>query len=135
MTLPHEQARQFLLKAHDDLIALKTLLENREVSDEIIGFHAQQIIEKSLKAVLADKAVVFRRTHDLAELIDLCNDNKIHVPTELEKAVELTPFAVEFRYDFLPAEEKETDHIKPDEIRTIVQQAITWATHQLDLGS
>jgi HEPN domain-containing protein len=131
MASPREQAQQFLLKAQDDWVALKTLLENSAVADEIVGFHAQQVIEKSLKAILAFKEVTFRKTHDLAELIDLCYDNKIVTPDELGKAVELTPFAVEFRYDFLPPEATSSQPLKREQIRILVQRTIEWAAQQI----
>jgi len=40
-------------KAGDDAKAMQLLAPNPEISDEIIGFHAQQAIEKWLKAVMA----------------------------------------------------------------------------------
>jgi len=100
MASPLEHAKLLLSKAQDDWAALKILLDNSQVADEIIGFHAQQIVEKALKAVLAIKSVPFRRTHDLAELIDILSDKGISVPIPMDKCVELTPFAVEYRYDF-----------------------------------
>lgn len=45
------------------------LLVDAEISDEIIGFHAQQAVEKWLKAVLGSRAIEFEYTHDLRRLI------------------------------------------------------------------
>lgn len=131
MALPLDHARMLFSKAQDDWAALKILLENTQVSDEIIGFHAQQIVEKSLKAVLTVKSVPFRRTHDISELIDLLNDKGISVPVPMEKSVELTPFAVEYRYDFLPPENKNTGRIARSEIRSLVLAALEWASKML----
>lgn len=39
--------------ARDDELAAKSLLSVQGVTDAILGFHAQQAVEKSLKAVLA----------------------------------------------------------------------------------
>ncbi len=45
-------ARTSLMKARQDLTVLEKLVNDEEVVDEIIGFHAQQVVEKSIKAVL-----------------------------------------------------------------------------------
>jgi HEPN domain-containing protein len=131
MASPLDHAKLLLSKAQDDWGALKILLENSQVADEIIGFHAQQIVEKALKAVLTVKAVPFRRTHDIAELIDLLIDKGISVPAPMEKSVELTPFAVEYRYDFLPSENKNAGRIARSEIRSLVLVALEWASKML----
>ena len=45
------------------------LLVNAKISDEIVGFHAQQAVEKWLKAVLGSRGIEFEYTHDLRRLI------------------------------------------------------------------
>ncbi len=64
----------------------------------MLGFHAQQAVEKMLKAVLARAGVAFRRTHDLAELLDVLHDAGLPDPPHAERLDELNPFAVEARY-------------------------------------
>jgi len=44
-------------KAAADAIAVRELAGNPEITDEIIGFHAQQAIEKWLKALMAHRAM------------------------------------------------------------------------------
>lgn len=60
--------------AEQDVLAFRKLYDDPDVQDALIGFHAQQAIEKSLKAVLSHAGVAFRRTHDIAELLDLIAD-------------------------------------------------------------
>ena len=131
MASPLDQARLLLLKAKDDWVALQILFDNRQVADEIIGFHAQQVIEKSIKAVLCQNSIVFRWTHDLTELIDLLKDNGIQTLPALEKAVELTPFAVEFRYDFLPPEVENAEHLERGDLRILVREILEWANSMI----
>ncbi|KAF5428870.1 HEPN domain-containing protein [Candidatus Methanomarinus sp.] len=50
--------------------------------------------------------ISYRRTHDLRELIDLIRDHGIKFPELLMEIRTLSPFAVEFRYDYLPMEEE-----------------------------
>jgi hypothetical protein len=47
-----EHAELLLRKAQQDESALEKLISDPALPDEIIGFHAQQAIEKTLKAVL-----------------------------------------------------------------------------------
>ena len=64
-------ARVFLSFADRDMRAFATLANDPASDDETIGFHAQQAVEKCLKAVLIRYGVDFRKTHALDELIDL----------------------------------------------------------------
>ena len=50
-----ELAAQLLDRAADDVAAASALLEVAGVSDAIVGFHAQQAVEKAIKAVLSDR--------------------------------------------------------------------------------
>ena len=102
-----ERAELLLAKAKDDETLLEEIIFNEKVRDEIIGFHAQQAAEKLLKALLMAKNIPYRRTHDLRELIDLTRDNGIEFPESLMEIRILSPFAVEFRYDYIPMEEEE----------------------------
>ena len=46
-------ARELLERARDDERAARALLSAGELSDAIVGFHAQQAVEKALKTALA----------------------------------------------------------------------------------
>jgi len=98
-----EQARKFLAKAGEDETLLDAVLARPEVSDSIFGFHAQQAAEKLLKALLSMHAVRFRKTHDLQELLSLLEDAGQRLPPDLTRVDELTPFGVEWRYDYFTA--------------------------------
>ena len=91
-------AEQLLTAAERDLTVWRKLVNDAEVHDVVLGFHAQQAVEKLLKAVLARAGVVFRRTHDLAELLDVLHDAGLPDPPHAERLDELNPFAVEARY-------------------------------------
>lgn len=100
-----ELAHAYLRKARQDLVALRHLLAVADVADEIVGFHAQQAVEKALKGVLLWYGVRFRRTHNLRELVNLVQDQGIILPEEARDIDTLTPYAVEFRYGVLSAVE------------------------------
>ncbi len=70
---------------------------------DVFGFQTQQAVEKLFKALLNEIGVRYPRTHDLAELaalVELHDQPLIRMPVALSQ---LTAFAVEFRYDDLPA--------------------------------
>jgi len=97
-----EVAEMLLRKAGQDEFALEKLVPDPASPDEVIGFHAQQAVEKMLKAVLADASIPYRHTHDLVQLFDLLRKNRLPYPAELEEARRLTPFASTLRYEDLP---------------------------------
>lgn len=94
-------AKMLLFAAREDAKALHALSGMPEISDAILGFHAQQSIEKALKAVLSTNAIAFRRTHDIAELLDLTSDHALPAPPFAESLDDLNPFAVEARYGLI----------------------------------
>ena len=69
-----EQRDRLLAKAAEDETALAILAGNPQVADAIVGFHAQQAVEKWLKALLCHRQVNYQRTHDLALLLDAVAD-------------------------------------------------------------
>jgi HEPN domain-containing protein len=98
-----EQARKFFAKAAEDEALLDAVLAKPEVSDSIFGFHAQQAAEKLLKALLSVRAVRFQKTHDLHELLNLLESAGEIIPADLARVDELTPFAIQWRYDYFSA--------------------------------
>ncbi len=56
--------------AEEDLNSAKALLEVGIYNQ--VCFHAQQVVEKSLKAFLKNKGINLPKTHNLFELIELC---------------------------------------------------------------
>lgn len=97
---PHDLALRFFSKGEQDLAAATALAGNLDISDDIVGFHCQQAVEKFLKAVLVKNEVVFRKTHDLIELTELLEDNELPLPENRDALGDLGPFAVTARYDF-----------------------------------
>lgn len=92
-------APRFARKARSDEIALDKLADDPDVPDDLIGFHAQQALEKLLKAALAYAGVTPPRIHDLGELIAQLGDAGLSPPASAGDARALVPWAVEFRYE------------------------------------
>lgn len=85
--------------AEKDFKALKNMTDETLFEIEIFGFHAQQTVEKLLKAWLSAVTIKYERTHDLQILFSLLKENGQHIPSELENLENLTDFSVNFRYD------------------------------------
>jgi HEPN domain-containing protein len=124
-------AEALLLKARGDEAGLRALADNLEVPDHVAGFLAQQAIEKALKAVLAARCVPFERSHDIDYLCDMIEGAGLVLAPELNAAVALTPWAVEFRYAD-PVDAAPLD--RNDALATVVAVR-EWATRVIDEGS
>jgi HEPN domain-containing protein/predicted nucleotidyltransferase len=122
-----DPAHVLLGKARDDEHLAQLVVGDATVSDEQIGFLAQQAVEKALKAVLSFHGVPYRRTHDLGELLDGLKSAGVAYPSVLEGSVMLTPFAAEMRYDYLPPEDKAEEPFDRLGAIQLVRAALTWA--------
>jgi HEPN domain-containing protein len=72
-----------------------------KVDDSILGFHAQQAVEKALKALLTHLGISYGRTHDLDELQELVIKSGTRLPVTPIPLDRLTDFAVMYRYERL----------------------------------
>ncbi len=68
-----DQARLLLSKAREDLELIVSSQEIK-IADSIFGFHAQQAVEKALKAWIAFQGREYPLTHNLARLMNLLQD-------------------------------------------------------------
>mgnify|MGYP006299446157 CR=1 FL=1 len=93
-------ARQWLQKADHDFRAAVRLCEDDGSGDvpyDVVCFHAQQCVEKCIKAVLAQEQKAVPRTRDLVELVPLLPEQLRQSVSSDELAL-LNPYAVETRY-------------------------------------
>ena len=93
-----DHARLMLNMAGKDLKALQGMMDVNTFANEIFGFHAQQAVEKALKAWLSLVDVDYPRIHDLEELLALLESSGDTVPERFYALIDLTDFAVQFRY-------------------------------------
>jgi HEPN domain-containing protein len=122
-----DRAAVLLEKGKEDSYALDCLADNARVSDAVVGFHAQQAVEKFMKAVLARRAVEFRRTHNLGLLLDMLKDNGVPLPPEGEGLVRLTPWGAHMRYDRPAARPPAKNPLDRSWLRMCVRQTQAWA--------
>jgi len=120
---PHvEEALLSLRLADRDVKAFEVLSNDPEVHQSIACFHAQQAIEKPLKAVLFAHEIEFGRTHDLIKLAQLARSKGISLPIPDGELRKLNPFSVTFRYD-----DADIDTIPKAEAADLVTATRAWA--------
>lgn len=103
-------ARVLARKAEGDAKAMRRLAPDPEIDDETVGFHAQQAIEKWLKAVMALHGLEEVRTHDLGRLLVFLGQAGVDPPPGTDQLDSLSIYAVPMRYsDFLDAEPLDRD--------------------------
>lgn len=122
MTPAFEEALRLLRIAQGDRDAFLVLKDAPSIRLPIACFHAQQAVEKTLKAVLTVQGIAFRRTHELSELALLLSDQGISLPVSAEQLEALNPYAVVFRYD-----DTEIETLTRDEVVEIVHLILQWA--------
>jgi len=91
-------AREWTTKADNDLKnALHTLKLGKECPTDTVCFHAQQCVEKYLKALLVALEIQFPRTHDV-EVLVLLVPKSIRINLTVEQQRRLTEYASMTRY-------------------------------------
>jgi len=120
------EAQALLRAAAGDQRTVELLLHHRDAPVSSVGFHAQQYLEKVMKAVLVSNAVVFHRTHDLEELAGLLERQGIELPLAREQLRRLNPFAVTIRY-----EDMEITFPDIDIIAGLMENAQAWVERQI----
>jgi HEPN domain-containing protein len=114
-----------LSKARNDALVLRKIAGDPEIADEIVGFHAQQTVEKALKAVLELRGVDYPYTHDLARLFELL-DGSGGAPGDRDEALALSPWATEFRNGDVVA-----GSLDRDEAIAAAMAILEWAERQI----
>ena len=93
-----DHALQLLEMAADDQRALAHMTDAEVFTEGVFGFHAQQAVEKALKAWTAALRAEYPMTHNIAELLDALEERGADVRgfASLEG---YTAFAVQYRYE------------------------------------
>jgi HEPN domain-containing protein len=133
MSAEQDFASLLLGKAGDDYEAFRILSANPKAPAWTLGFHAQQAIEKALKAVLASRSIEYARTHNLDVLCKLIEANGLPVPPDAASLGRLTPYGAFLRYDETgEALESTLDQAWAE---TLVKQTLLWAKANLPPAS
>lgn len=94
----HDETVRLLAIARKDLRALTGMKDGNVFAEEIFGFHAQQVVEKALKAWLALIGQEYPWSHDISLLLSKLAEEGIPTQEDTD-LIEYTPYAVQFRYE------------------------------------
>jgi len=100
--------KEWIQKSDEDYcVAIREIRARKNPAYNAVCFHAQQCLEKLLKAVLAKNGMPFTKTHDLDVLLNDCI--KSHPLWDAMRAdlKRLSQYAVQFRYPGESADREE----------------------------
>lgn len=108
--------RNWIARAESDLKIANDEMKTEDPVTDAVCFHAQQCVEKYLKAYLIFNQKRFMKTHNIAKLIELCKEISEDFESLYQiNAHNLTDYAVEIRYGdefYLPSVEETESAIK-----------------------
>ena len=113
-----DQALQMLVMASKDIKAMNSLLSPESADDEIFGFHAQQAVEKSLKAWIAVVGGNYGFVHDIHVLLLNLRELGCDI-SRFKGLLLLNVYAVRFRYEPLEISTNSLD--RPEMLGKVVE--------------
>lgn len=93
-------ARLWLEKMDHDLAVVRLFITTNAIPTDVACFHAQQAVEKALKALLAAHEIVPERTHDVVALLDDVLPMCPGLKDEIVAVTALNGYAVAVRYPY-----------------------------------
>ncbi len=122
-----DYADTLLMMAKKDIQALHGMLNAEIFADEIFGFHAQQAIEKCLKAWIAALDCEFPLTHDISLLLSVLDEHRQQV-SAFRDLIEYSAFAVQFRYSAFEFNETLNRSITIQKVDALFNRVSTFLT-------
>lgn len=115
--------KEWIEKAEGDYLIISKLKPELEPVWGVC-FHAQQCVEKYLKAILQENNHEFKRVHDLKPLLEDCTGFIPELQNHEEKIRDLSNYAVEERYPGSGASKKEAQEaiLATEEIRKVIRK-------------
>lgn len=130
LSMSHRVAEALAERAASDLLVAETLGPCSDIDDAVIGFYAQQMVEKSLKVALALGDVGFRMMeHDLDFLLTLAANGDIEIPAELTRATWLTAWGTTYENG-----EASPGRLDRQEAIEIGAAAVSWCANLVGQG-
>jgi HEPN domain-containing protein len=119
---------EWMRHARSDMV-IANMVENEEIAPDIIAFHAQQAVEKALKALLIQHQHEFPHTHSIGMLLALCKESGYPLAEYLEDAATLSGYAVASRY---PGEIEPINRQESKLAVDLANQVVFWAESQIE---
>jgi HEPN domain-containing protein len=119
-------ARDWLRRAKSNLERARVGKIKEEILYEDLCFDCQQSAEKAIKALLISIDKEFPPTHSIARLLEIASETKTEIPAEIQKAIDLTDYAVKTRY---PGESEPVTKEEYVEALTIAETIYNWVSN------
>lgn len=115
---------EWIKKAEGDFKVARREFRHRYGVDDIACFHAQQCVEKYLKAILAERGSRIPRTHDLEKLLKLCETSVPALKKHSGSLAALSQFSIATRYPLFNAtnNDSKTSTTTTRKIRQIIRK-------------
>ena len=113
-----DHAKAMLGNAARDLRAAREMRDAERFDTETFGFHAQQCIEKSLKAWLSLLGLPYPKSHDISALKTALEDSGCDL-SAFSNIEDLTVFAVQYRYE---AYSDDDEHLDRDAVTELAER-------------
>jgi HEPN domain-containing protein len=110
--------REWVRKAEDDRLACITLLKESCDLGAVAAFHAQQMAEKYLKALLTWRQIEFPKTHSIAFLLTTLERSDPGILRRIGEARLLTRYAISARY---PGDEDRVTEVEAGEALKVAE--------------
>ena len=123
---PPEEPEEWLNRAQSDLLLARMKKEGVYLED--LCFHAQQAVEKAVKALMIKQGIEFPYIHDISSLFTLLEGAGQHLPKTVREGAKLTRFAV-FTRD--PGIARPISHKEYDTAIRIAESVLRWVKDQL----
>ncbi|MBI2843563.1 MAG: HEPN domain-containing protein [Armatimonadetes bacterium] len=123
----NDSATDWLRYARSDLaVAIES--HSPKVLLAALCFHAQQSVERSIKAVLVRRRVHFPFTHNIGDLVEILRRSGIPVPAELEESGAPRSYTEECLYPGYP-EVTDSDYRKAIQV---AEKVLAWAEQMIE---
>lgn len=115
---------EWIAKAEKDYLVAIRELKAKPPATEAVCFHAQQCIEKYMKAILQEGDVEFEKIHDLDILLGQCMEFMPELESYRDELIKLSTYAVDVRYPGLDVSEEEATKCVEimEEVRKVIRR-------------
>ena len=90
--------REWISKAEEDYLVATRELKAKPPALDAVCFHAQQCVEKYMKAILQENEIDFEKIHDLDVLLQRCQQFIPELEEYRDDLIKLSAYAVDIRY-------------------------------------
>ncbi len=126
-----EFVTEWLRRARSNLERAKAGKIRDEILYEDLCFDCQQSVEKAIKALLISIDKEFPPIHSIARLLEIASEVSIEIPEEVQKAIDLTDYAVNTRY---PGEREPVTKEEYEEALKIAKSVYEWVSKIIKKG-